>query len=121
MRPDHARVHRERPLDLPDGVVFDDDLVEDPIPRAVRGPPAEAFMRGLPGPIALREITPRRPGAELPEDRVDHLPVITPLPTTTPPSRQQALDPRPRHIRQLASPDQAGDLSEHTRDSQDTL
>ena len=117
--PDHARVDREGPLDTPDGVVFDDHVFEDPVPRAVRGPAPETFVSGLPRPIALRKVTPRRTSAELPEDRVDHLPMITPLPTTTT-SRQNRLNPRPRRIRQLATPNQAADTSEHTRDSQDT-
>jgi len=56
------------------------------------------------GPVALREITPRSPSAQLPQDRVDHLPVIPPLAATTTATRQQRLDPRPRCIRQLAPP-----------------
>jgi len=120
MRPYRARVDREHPLDLADGVVFDDHLVEDPVPGPVRSPPPQPLMGCLPGPVTLREVTPRGPGAELPQDRVDHLPVITPLPTTTT-SRQNRLNPRPRRIRQLTTPNQADDTSEHTRDSQDTL
>jgi hypothetical protein len=78
-------------------------------------------MGGLPGPVALREITPRGTGAQLPQDPVDHLPVIPPLATTTPATRQHSLDPRPRHIRQLApGQPQASGTSEHTRDPQDT-
>lgn len=58
-------------------------------------------MSGLPGPIPLRQVTPRRPGAQLPQDAVDHLAVIPPLAATTTATRQHGLDPRPRPISQF--------------------
>jgi hypothetical protein len=50
VRPHDAGVDREHPLDPPDGIVFDDHVVEDPVPGAVRGPASEAFMGGFQGP-----------------------------------------------------------------------
>lgn len=69
-------------MEFGDGVVFDDYLIEDLLPGPVEGPFLEPLMRGLPGTVAFGEIPPRSPGADLPEDGVDHLPVITPFPAT---------------------------------------
>jgi hypothetical protein len=35
--PDDGGAHADDPLDIPDRVVLDDDLVQDPLPGAVRG------------------------------------------------------------------------------------
>lgn len=57
-----------------------------------------------PGPFPsdhLRQGRPRRPGAVLERDRVDHLPMIPPPPTTLrSPVRQQRLDPCPLGVSQ---------------------
>jgi hypothetical protein len=99
--PHGAGIDAEGPLHVPDGVVFDDHVVQDALPGAVRGPDPQAFMRGLPGSVAFGQVSPGGAGAQLPQDRVDHLPVIAP-PTASPCDRgQQRLDPRPGLVRQL--------------------
>lgn len=100
VRPDHARVDRDHPLDLADRIVLDDHLVQDLLPGAVRGPQSQPFMCGLPGAVPFGQVTPRCTGAQLPQDRVDHLPMITPPPTPAR-YRQQRFNPRPRPIRQF--------------------
>src|SRR5690606_5433543 len=62
------------------------------------------LVRRLPWAVLGRHVAPRRPGAQPPQDRVDHLPVITPAPTTPGRDRQQRLDPRPRRVSQLTTP-----------------
>lgn len=81
MGPDHAGIDTEDPLDLTDRVVLDDGLGQDLLPRAVHRPFPQPLMGGLPRPVTFRHIAPRGPGAQLEQDRVDHLPVIPPLPT----------------------------------------
>ena len=103
MRPDHARVDGNDPFEVADGVVFDDHPVEDPVPGAVLGPQPQPFMRRLPGPVTIRQVTPGRTSAQLPQDRVDDLTVIPPPPPTTLPRRQQWLDHRPCFVRQLTT------------------
>lgn len=103
MRPDHARVDGNDPFEVADGVVFDDHPVEDPVPGAVLGPQPQPFMRCLPGPVTIRQVTPGRTSAQLPQDRVDDLTVIPPPPPTTLPRRQQWLDHRPCLVRQLTT------------------
>src|SRR5262245_17071903 len=102
-----AGVDRELPHDVADRVVFDDDLVEDPVPRAVGGPAPQPFVPGLPRSVALRQVAPRCTGAQLPQNSVDHLAVITPLAAATTPRRQQRLDTRPRRVGQLPTPNHA--------------
>jgi hypothetical protein len=101
VRPPGTRLDREHPLDPPDRGVFDDDLVEDPVPRAARRPAPQPLMSRLPRAVTLRQIPPRRSRAQLPQDPIDHLAVIPPLATTTPTTWQQRPDPGPRRIRQL--------------------
>lgn len=96
MRPDHAGVDRDDPLEVADGVVFDDHPLEDLVPGAVLGTQPQPLTRGLLGAIVFGQVTPRSAGAQLRQDRVDHLPVITPSPTTALPRRQQRLDHRSR-------------------------
>ena len=104
MGSDAAGVDAEGPLDVPDRVVFDDHLVENALPGAVLGPDPQSLVRGLPGPVALGQVAPRGPGAQLPQDRVDHLAVVTALTPTALDRWQQRLDPRPGLIGQLATP-----------------
>ncbi len=58
---------------------------------------------GLPRPIPLGQVRPRRPGPQPPQHTIDHLPVITPRPTTPIHLRQQGLYPLPCRLRQLTS------------------
>lgn len=99
--PDHRGINTDDPLDLPDRVVLDDHLVKDLLPRAVPGPQPQPLMGSLPRPIPLRQITPRRTGAQLPKNGIDHLPVIPPPPPPTRHRRQQWLNLGPSPIRQL--------------------
>jgi hypothetical protein len=101
--PDGGGVDAEGPLHVPDGVVLDDDLVQDAFPSAVRGPDPQPFMRGFPRAVALGQVAPRGSGAQLPQDRVDHLAVITPPPAPALHRRQQWLDPGPCFLCQLAT------------------
>src|SRR5690606_16365851 len=104
MSPHVRGVDREHPLDLPDRVVLDLHLVQDLVPGTVRGPQPQPLVRRLPWAVLGRHVAPRRPGAPPPQARVDHLPVITPAPTTPGRDRQQRLDPRPRRVSQLTTP-----------------
>src|SRR5690606_247771 len=104
MSPHVRGVDREHPLDLPDRVVLDLHVVQDLVPGTVRGPQPQPLVRRLPWAVLGRHVAPRRPGAQPPQDRVDHLPVITPAPTTPGRDRQQRLDPRPRRVSQLTTP-----------------
>jgi hypothetical protein len=57
MSPDHARVDADHPLDLADRVIFDDHIVQDAIPDAVRSHNRSrscAVFHGLP----FRQVTP---------------------------------------------------------------
>lgn len=78
-------------------------MFQQPRPGSVRLPARKALVDGLPGPVALGQITPRSPGPQPPQHTVDHLAVITPRATTPIHLRQQGLYPRPRRVRQLAS------------------
>jgi hypothetical protein len=113
-------VDAEGPFDVPDGVVLDNDLVKDPFPGAVRGPFPQPLVGGLPGPVSLGQVSPWGAGPQLPQDRVDHLPVIAPLPTPTT-HRQQRPNPSPRHIGQLTTSHHQRMINERwSNDSQDT-
>jgi len=79
--PDAAGVDADGPFHVADGVVFDDHVVEDAFPGTVRGPDPQAFVGGLPRAVAVGQIPPWRTGAQFPQDRVDHLAMVTP-PTT---------------------------------------
>ena len=98
----HGRIDTDDPLDLPDGIVLHDRLVQDLLPGAIQRPPPQPFVRGLPPPVPVRQVPPRRAGTQLEQDRVDHVPVIPPLPAA-PGRREQRLDPRPRLISQFTS------------------
>jgi hypothetical protein len=118
--PDGTGVDAEGPLHRADRVVLDDHLGQDPVPGAVGGPFPQPLVRGLPRPVALGQIPPRRPGAGLPQDRIDHLPVIAPPPTPATGRRQQGLDPRPRRIGQLTATHHRGSIiTDRSDDPQD--
>ena len=101
--PDVAGVDADRPLHVADRVVLDDHLVQDPFPGPVRCPDPQPLVRGLPGPVAFWKITPRGSGAQFPQDRVDHLSVITPPTTSTRDRWQQRLDSYPGLIGQFTT------------------
>ena len=48
--PDGAGIDTEGPFDVPDRIVFGEDVVEDAFPDAVGGPAAQSFVRGFPRP-----------------------------------------------------------------------
>jgi len=119
--PHGAGVDAEGPLHVPDGVVFHDDLVEYAFPGAVRGPDPQSFVGGLPGSVALGQVAPRGPGAQFPQDRVDHLAVITPSTAAALDRREQRLDPRPGFVSQLTTPHHPGMITDRRSDPlQDT-
>jgi hypothetical protein len=72
-----AGVHADDPFDGP-AVVVNLGFGQNPFPGAVIGPPPQTFMRGAPRPVSFRQIPPGRARAQLSEDPVDHLPVISP-------------------------------------------
>src|SRR3954466_527922 len=49
---------------------------EDPLPDAGGSPTCESFMHGFILAVALRQITPPRPGAQGPEHAVDKAPIV---------------------------------------------
>ena len=56
----------------------------------------------LPRTEMIRQVTPRRPGPEAPDDPFQRQPVIVPGPPLMPTGRQQRLHQRPQLIRDLA-------------------
>jgi hypothetical protein len=90
----------ERPVDLSDRVAVLLDMGQKPRPGAVRRPAAEPFIHRFPGPVSLREIPPGRPGRQLPQNPVHHLPAVPDRPAH-PRSRQQRLQNGPGLIGQL--------------------
>jgi hypothetical protein len=73
------------------------------------------------GAVALRQVPPRRPGTGLPEDCVDHLPVVAPSPAPATGRRQQGLDPRRRRVGQLtATHHRRSIIADRSDDPQDT-
>lgn len=81
-------------------------MLKDPIERPIGRPPPKPVETGLPRPIALRNLAPRRSGVHMPQDPVEHRAMISP-PTTAPrfSRRQQRLDMRPRLISQFIPSD----------------
>src|SRR5690606_12451256 len=75
-------------------------------PGPVLTPAGMPLISGLPRPEPLcRDLPPRRTGAVLPGDRLDHLAVITPPPPPTRRAiRQPRFQPRPRLVRQNPTP-----------------
>jgi len=78
-------------------------------------------MGGLPRPIPLGQIAPRSSRAQLPQDRVHHLTVITSPATPLSHRRQQRQDPTPSTIRELTSTNHTSIIANTTpSDPQDT-
>ncbi len=102
VRPDHGRVHANRPLRPGVAVTTGLQRRQDHLPGAIGGPAPMPPMQGSEVPIAARHIPPRRPGPGPPQDPVDHLPVIVPPASAARrPVRQQRLQPKPLHISQI--------------------
>ena len=102
MRPHHRRINTDNPFHR-SAVVLYLYRRKDLVPRTVSRPPPQPLMRGLPRPITLRNIPPRRTRTQLPQDRVDHHSVITPPTTTTHIHRQHRRNRRPSSISQLTT------------------
>ncbi len=66
------------------------------------GPAAQAAVDGLPGAVALGQITPRHPRANLPEHRIEELPV-TDLWRPSHAALQQRLENLPLFVAELVS------------------
>jgi site-specific DNA recombinase len=62
------------------------------------------YLAGLPGTIPRGHVAPRRADAQPPEDAVDDLPMVPPLPAPPPVRREQRPEPCPCRVRQFASP-----------------
>src|SRR5262249_13495644 len=82
----------------------DQQMREDPGPRAVTGPAPEATVDRLPGAVALRDVAPGRPRVEAPQDAVEDAPMV--LPRSTAPIlmgrvREEPLDALPLHLRKF--------------------
>jgi hypothetical protein len=72
-------------------------LVEDPVPRSIRRPSAQARVAVVQAPATLRHVMPMRTGAD-PQDRVDHL-TMSASPATLATTRQVRPDPLQRRSR----------------------
>ena len=81
-----------------------DPYLEQGFPDAAITPATKASMRILPVPIAWRQITPRRAGAQNPKDRIDEAAVVpghaTPLPRA---AREVGFDQSPLAIGQVVA------------------
>ena len=59
-------------------VVGRDDGVHQALPHPCLAPAVEAVVAGRVGPVILRQVTPRRPRAQHPENAAQHSPVVYP-------------------------------------------
>ena len=76
----------------------------DPCPGAIGFPAGEPVVAGFRRSVAFRDLIPLRAIVDPPQDPIDHLPVITPPPTTLEHhGRQQRLQPLPLLISQITS------------------
>jgi hypothetical protein len=90
--PDDRGVDGNDPVEAAFGVGLGEQGCEDLLPGAVGGPLPQAVVGALPRAEVPGQVHPRRAGAVLERDRVDHLPVITPPPSPLRcPVRQQRL------------------------------
>jgi len=115
MGPGHGGVDGEGPLDVADSVVLDLHRLQQPRPGAVLIPAFPPLITGLPGPVPLWNIPPRRTRPQPPQDPVHHLPMIPP--PTPPPvgHRQQRLNRRPRSLGQLTTTHHTPHPTKHHR------
>ena len=97
-------IHADFPDDLSDCIRARLRMGQNPVPGSIASPTVESVSAGLPRTVAVGQITPRHTRAQLPQDSVDHRPVVAPLPATLPLTpREQRCDGVPRLLRQLAS------------------
>lgn len=68
------------------------------VPCPVSLPVPVSIVRGLPCAVSLWKIPPGCPGAQYPQDAVDHLPVIPPWPPAPLVSRKEWLDKFPLRV-----------------------
>src|SRR5688500_759416 len=80
--PHHRGVRRDQPVQLPGCIGVSLRASQESGPRAIGAPAGQPLVGGLPWPKPLRHLPPRRTGPVLPGDRLDHLPVIPPPPTS---------------------------------------
>lgn len=83
MRPDHRRVDRHQPLGVI-AVTATLQPAQDPIPGPISRPGAVPAVHGLPRPVRLGQITPRRARANPPQDAVHHPTMRRPRSRRTP-------------------------------------
>lgn len=95
---DHA------PVDPALGIGVGLDGPQDPLPRAVRRPPAMTIVNRLPATEAGRQVPPGEAGPLPEQNPVDHTAVR--LPASTPPAirRQVRLQSSPLFIRKISPP-----------------
>ena len=73
---DRAIDKMEVPVELPGRITLLLDGSKEPVPDAGLAPAVKAAGHCLPGAIALRQITPGRPGAEEPQDAIKNATVV---------------------------------------------
>lgn len=93
---DDGGVDRDDPVQVTFGIGLGEQGGENLLPGSVGCPHPQPVVGTLPRPEVFGQVHPRRPGAVLERDRVNHLPVIPP-PSTPPghPVRQQRLNACP--------------------------
>jgi hypothetical protein len=80
------------------------DLLEQALPRSVRGPQPVAFIDGLPRAEPFGQVTPLNARPHPVQNPVDHLPVVSPPATAPVTDRQERPQPLPLGIRQVTPP-----------------
>jgi hypothetical protein len=101
---DDGGVDRDVPVDLTGPVDRGLDLLEQALPRSVRGPQPVAFIEGLPRAEPFGQVTPLNARPHPVQNPVDHLPVVSPPATAPVTDRQERSQPFPRGIRQVTPP-----------------
>ena len=97
MRPDDGGVHEGA------GVIdLYGELLEEPLPDAALRPAGKPVVDGLPGAEPLRQVSPRNPGPDPPDDGVHEF-AVTALGARPGLRWQQRLDPLPLRIAQFVS------------------
>src|SRR5690349_1859133 len=93
--------------------------LKDAVPHPGLTPAHEAIVAGRRRPIPLRDVAPRRAGAEAPQDAVEHTAIVHPWHAAGL-VRQERLDDLPLEIGQLMSahqilPQTAGESPTHCK------
>jgi hypothetical protein len=100
---DDRGIHHHLPVDLTDRIGLELGVGQQPLPSPVGLPAAEPLIAGLPGAIALGQVSPGHPCGQLPQDPVHHLAMVGPLPAGAAVGRQQRGDLRPGLIGELVA------------------